>query len=72
MLIRWNDDPTKPLGNPVSRSYPTWFVLPLAFYKEALEHAAGENPARARKAADWLDGSGLDNWLYEADEYPGI
>jgi hypothetical protein len=70
LLIRWNDDKTKPLGNPVSHSWPTWFVLPKEFHPTALEKAADEHPGRATKARDWLSGHGPDDWPYDADEFP--
>ncbi len=69
MLIRWNDDPSKPLGNPVSHGYPTWFVLPDAFHGEALKHVEG---GTAQKARDWLKGKGPDEWLYDPKEFPGV
>ncbi len=70
MLIRWNDDPAKPLGNPVSHGHPTWFVLPLEFHDEALKHASKEDPVRAQRAADWLNHHGSEHWPYDPDEYP--
>jgi hypothetical protein len=36
MVIRWNGDEKQPLGNPVSRANPTWFVLPEDFWAPAL------------------------------------
>ena len=26
--IRWNGEPSSPLGNPQSRGIPTWFIVP--------------------------------------------
>jgi hypothetical protein len=51
IAIRWNgtDDPGKTLGNPQSRTYPTWFVLPtalaLATLRLLLEKQAVGDPA---------------------------
>lgn len=28
VVFRWNGHPERPKGNPVSRGYPTWIVLP--------------------------------------------
>ena len=70
LLIRWNDDASKPLGNPISRSRPTWFVLPGTFRQAALKEVALSNPERARKAEGWLEGEGDDEWPYNADEFP--
>ena len=28
LAIRWNANENRPLGNPSSRMYPTWFILP--------------------------------------------
>jgi len=28
LAIRWNANKDRPLGNPSSRMYPTWFILP--------------------------------------------
>ena len=72
MLIRWNDDPTKPLGNPVSHGQPTWFVLPHEFHTEALKQASTADTGRAKKARDWLDGKGPDEWPYDPDDFPNI
>jgi len=69
MLIRWNDDPNKPLGNPVSHGNATWFVLPREFHTEALAHAAITNAGRAKKAREWLDGCGPDVWPYDPGEF---
>jgi hypothetical protein len=35
LLTRWNGDAQRPLGNPVSHSYPTWFVVPAEFQNAA-------------------------------------
>ena len=70
MLIRWNDDPTKSLGNPVSHGRPTWFVLPDAFYRTALDHLCKTAKGRADTATNWLNGEGPDEWPYETDEFP--
>ena len=70
LLIRWNDDPDKPLGNPVSHSQPTWFVLPDTFYAAALNEAKGADAERAKKAREWLEGHGPDEWPYDPDEFP--
>lgn len=69
MLIRWNDDPAKPRGNPVSHGNPTWFVLPPAFHAEALKQASRTNAAGATKARDWLNDIGPDDWPYDPDEF---
>ena len=71
LLIRWNDDPSKPLGNPVSHGRPTWFVLPEELHAAALAQAAVEDAIRAKKAADWLADEGTDDWPYEPHEFPG-
>ena len=56
LLIRWNGDPSKPLGNPVSHGNPTWFVLPSDTHWAMLGLA---DPAKRLKAAQWLDGPPL-------------
>lgn len=72
MLIRWNDDPDKPRGNPISHSHPTWFVLPSDFHEKALTQASTADVARAKKAGDWLNGEGPDEWPYDPDEFPNL
>ena len=69
LLIRWNDDPDKPLGNPVARGRPTWFVLPKLFHNAALQEAANANAVKAKKAHEWLDNIGVDEWQYEPGEF---
>lgn len=35
--MRWNgDNENNPIGNPQSRGLPTWFILPLGEYTEAI------------------------------------
>lgn len=49
LLIRWNGDQDHPKGNPVSRGYPTWFVLPKELHECALRQvpdADASNTAR--------------------------
>ncbi len=72
MLIRWNDDPSKPLGNPVSHGYPTWFVLPDAFHTEALKHVRGASDEIADKAKAWLANNGPEEWPYDPTEFPNV
>lgn len=52
LLIRWDGDPDRPLGNPVSRGYPTWFVLPEELHEAALEKVP--DSAKRAEAASWL------------------
>lgn len=59
MLIRWNGGPGPSRGNPVSRSYPTWFVVPDALVPLVLKDEG--NPNRAMAAA-WLSGQEPEGW----------
>jgi len=72
MLIRWNDDPDKPLGNPVSHGHPTWFVLPIEFHDEALKQVANTDAELAKKSREWLKDCGPDEWPYGPDEFPNV
>jgi hypothetical protein len=72
MLIRWNDDPDKPRGNPVSHGHPTWFVLPAEFHTEALKQAGTADAGRAEKAREWLNGCGPDKWPYDPSEFSNV
>jgi len=56
LLIRWNGEPDKPLGNPVSHGNPTWFVLPSDLHWAALALA---NPSNRLEAINWLNGPPL-------------
>lgn len=46
LAIRWNGNSTQPLGNPMSRRHPTWFVVD--------EYAAEEVERAARAQAESL------------------
>ena len=61
LLVRWNGDASHPLGNPVSHSHPTWFVLPEEFNDALL--ALVPEPNRTR-GDDWLAG---DEATFDAD-----
>ena len=37
LVMRWNGGKEKPKGNPVSRGYPTWFVIPPDFHRNIIE-----------------------------------
>ena len=52
LLIRWNGDADRPLGNPVSSANPTWFVLPDDLWWPVL--GGVENLQERVKAIDWL------------------
>lgn len=52
LLIRWNGDEKRPLGNPVSTGHPTWFVLPEELWWSALGSVT--DPEKQLKAIDWL------------------
>jgi hypothetical protein len=54
MVIRWNGDEKQPLGNPVSRAYPTWFVLPEELWAPTLALVLAE---KRKAAAAYLWGS---------------
>ena len=51
LLIRWNGDANRPLGNPVSHAQPTWFVLPEDLHWAVLSAA---EPERRLEAINWL------------------
>jgi len=72
LLIRWNDDPNKPLGNPVSHGKPTWFVLPEELQEKALEIAQNGGSRTASEARNWLKNSGPDNWPYDPTEFQDL
>lgn len=55
LLIRWNGG-TGTRGNPMSRAYPTWFVLP---DRTMLTEVAEPNRS---SAAAWLDGLDPITW----------
>jgi hypothetical protein len=42
LAIRWNGNKESPVGNPQSRGYPTWFILPEVFYGAILEKLVDE------------------------------
>ncbi len=47
LAVRWNgDDGDQPLGHPVSRRQPTWFVL-ADYVRDAVEEAAREEAAKS-------------------------
>ena len=56
VLLRWNGDEDRRLGNPVSRGYATWFVLPEELEWSALAVA---DPTKRLEAATWLAGPDL-------------
>lgn len=52
LLIRWNGEPGRPLGNPVSHGYPTWFVLPEDLHTAVLGEVT--DFAKRSAAESWL------------------
>jgi len=50
LAIRWNGNSEQPLGNPMSRRYPTWFVVD-QYAEEEVERAAR---AAAERSPDSL------------------
>ncbi len=65
LLIRWNGDSARPLGNPVSHARPTWFVLPDDLWCTVLCNV--EKPNRT-SATSWLNGGTAVDWK---DPVPG-
>jgi hypothetical protein len=59
LLVRWNGDKDRPLGNPVSHGYPTWFVMPDEFHHAALEQVSEPNRSNAKS---WLNGGDIKHW----------
>ena len=59
LLVRWNGDTDHPLGNPVSHSHPTWFVLPKDMHSAVL--ALIPDPNRSSAEA-WLAGRDPNVW----------
>ncbi len=55
LLNRWNGDPGPSKGNPGSRAYPTWFVLPEELHNAILDDLKTANCALAKA---WLAGTG--------------
>jgi len=37
LAMRWNGSNDNPIGNPQSRGFPTWFVVPEEYRKEILK-----------------------------------
>ena len=54
LLVRWNGQPDKPKGNPISTGHPTWFVLPEVLWKGALTEATIYSPSAVAAAVAWL------------------
>jgi hypothetical protein len=54
LLVRWNGTSERPLGNPVSRANPTWFILPRDLHKSTLQNIPDPNKSNANS---WLDGN---------------
>jgi hypothetical protein len=52
---RWNGDDEHPLGRPVSRAKPIWFILPHELWQPCLTLIA---PEGATEAMQWLNGGG--------------
>lgn len=59
VAVRWNGNSNQPLGNPMSRRYPTWFVVDgyaAASVEQAAREAAEKSPnslaARYREMAN--------------------
>lgn len=47
--MRWNGGKDNPIGNPQSRGIPTWFMLPVGKYTEAIiESLSAEQKRIAR------------------------
>jgi hypothetical protein len=61
LLVRWNGDASRPLGNPVSSANPTWFVLPDDFYEVVLDNLVSEPNRTSGK--QWLGGSDPSHWI---------
>lgn len=58
LAIRWNANENRPLGNPSSRMYPTWFILPD-------ELAYSVMTAVLRKITDPVAHERLRKWVVE-------
>lgn len=56
LLIRWNGEPGLSKGNPMSRAYPTWFVMP-----DLTILGCVAEPNRSSASA-WLDGAEPTVW----------
>lgn len=54
LLIRWNGDPDRPLGNPVSTGHPTWFVLPDDLHECVLAQVPDDASLDRNEARRWL------------------
>lgn len=59
LLVRWNGDNDTPLGNPISRANPTWFVLPRDLRQSTLQNIPNPNCSSAN---NWLDGGNPTDW----------
>jgi hypothetical protein len=64
LLVRWNGDSEHPLGNPVSRANPTWFILPRDLHNSTLQNIPDPNKT---KALDWLAGGSDPKGWQEVD-----
>lgn len=64
LVIRWNGNDERPLGNPQSSSHPTWFLLPRFLALAVAQVLAqmqvtgykGIDANGLRAALDWLHG----------------
>ena len=59
LLIRWNVTETSQMGNPVSRSHPTWFVLPSDLWDVVLGKISEPNRTGA---IQWLNDGDWSDW----------
>lgn len=56
LVLRWNGNEDKPLGNPQSRGLPTWFVMPEQHVPQVLEtRHFGFSDDKLKFARDFLD-----------------
>ena len=53
LAIRWNGNDDNPIGNPQSRGFPTWFIVPEK-YREALLQQGGLAPDKLTLARSFF------------------
>jgi len=70
VAVRWNGDSDRPLGNPMSRRQPTWFVVD-GFAAASVEQAAREAAEKSPNslAAKYREMANDTEREYEAQEW---